>query len=116
MKIVLACLLLMFLFVVPALAQTGGEESPGGGESDAPAAQAVTATATVAAPAAPTATPAAPAAPPSAAGAIKGTPIRLDTPLTISLDGETPVNLSYKSPGNETITVSVRSLADEDVL
>ncbi len=91
MKIIriLPFLLALLIFAPAALAQTGGQESPGAG--------AATAT-------------------PATGGAVLAQPIRLDTPLTISLSGTTPVGLSYKSAGNETLSITARSLEAEDVL
>lgn len=88
---ILLFLIALLLIAPAALAQTGGQESPGAGDA--------TATAT-----------------PAAGGAALAQPIKLDTPLTISLNGTTPVSLSYKSAGSETISISARSLEAEDVL
>jgi Bacterial pre-peptidase C-terminal domain len=48
--------------------------------------------------------------------AVEGPALKLDTPVTVQLDGLTPVNLSYKSTGGETDSVSARSLEAEDIL
>ncbi len=80
-----AALLLLLLICIPSvLAQTGGQESPGG-----------------------SGTPTVP--PPEQA-------IKLDTPVTVHLVGTTPVTLSYKSGGNETVSITARSLEAQDVL
>lgn len=86
-------LLAQFAFASLALAQTGGQESPGGASATP-------------IPISASATPA-----PSLAQAI-----RLDTPLTVHLSGTTPISISYKSTASETISVTARSLEAEDVL
>ncbi|MBI1258280.1 MAG: hypothetical protein GC204_12475 [Chloroflexi bacterium] len=47
---------------------------------------------------------------------INGPALRLDTPVTVELSGTTPVNLSYKTAGSETVTITARSLETEGVL
>ena len=47
---------------------------------------------------------------------VNGPALRLDTPVTVELSGTTPVNLSYKTAGSETVSISVRSLETEGVL
>ncbi|MEO8392040.1 MAG: hypothetical protein ABI700_03520 [Chloroflexota bacterium] len=47
---------------------------------------------------------------------VNGPALRLDTAVTVELTGTTPVNLSYKTAGNETVTISARSLEAEGVL
>ena len=79
-RIILFLLVLMTL-VPAASAQTGGEENPSGDAT--PTAQAVV---------------------PSSQS------IQLNTPLTVSLDGATPVLLNYKAGTGEVVTISVRSL------
>ncbi len=83
---IIVFLLMIFVFVPTALAQTGGGEgSPGG----------------------------------SAANSVSGAaevPIHKDSPVTVHLDGTTPVDLSYKSAGDEIVSITARSLEAEDVL
>ena len=79
---VIAFLLIFFVLVPVALAQTGGQESPGG-------------------------TPETP---------VNGPALKLDTPVSVQLSGTTPVNLTYKTTGNETVSVSARSLEAEGIL
>jgi hypothetical protein len=79
---VIAFLFVFFVLVPVALAQTGGQESPGG-------------------------TPETP---------VNGPALKLDTPVSVPLSGTTPVNLTYKTTGNETVSVSARSLESEGVL
>jgi hypothetical protein len=47
---------------------------------------------------------------------VNGPALRLDTPVTVELAGTTPVNLSYKTAGGETVSISVRSLEAEGIL
>lgn len=85
---VIALLFMLLVFAPSVLAQSGGEESPG----------------------AETPTPAAPIAPAAEL------PIRMDTPLTVHLVGDTAVNLSYKISGEQVITITARSLEAEGIL
>ena len=81
--------LLILVAAVPTalvLAQTGGQENPGGSTTSGNAAAAV------------------------------DVPITVGTPVTVHLQGTTPVNLSYKSAGGETINVMARSLEPEGAL
>ncbi len=43
-------------------------------------------------------------------------PAKLDTPVTVHVSGTTPADINYKTAGNETISVTARSLEAEDVL
>ncbi|HVU14551.1 MAG TPA: PPC domain-containing protein [Phototrophicaceae bacterium] len=80
---------LLFLLTAPiVLAQTGGQESPGG-------------------------------TPTAASPQQQNQPVialHLDTPQTVQLSGTTPVILTYKTVGNETVSITARSLEAEDVL
>src|SRR5664279_4575778 len=42
--------------------------------------------------------------------------LKLDSAVTVQLSGTTPVNLTYKSLGNETVSITARSLEAVDVL
>ncbi len=82
--------MLFFALMAHAVfAQTGGQESPGGTPTDTPQPQQQTQ--------------------PIIA-------LRRDTPQTVQVSGTTPVILTYKTAGNEIVTITARSLEAEDVL